>query len=296
MDTLIMFLIVIGSIVMIANVIIYILFMRKMRDVISSGVKPDNAMLLSGLILIIFFLGGYVFIIIKSKPNLMIALVLFFGSFFVSLAIILMNKLIQTSKNRSLEIAQVLISIIDSYGPNIQGHSLHVKNLMTTFYEYLPRNLREDYSIISIEYAALFHDIGKLDIPSEILNKEEPLTSDEWKLMRNHPKQSVRMLREIRSFDYIADWILYHHERIDGEGYFYKKGDSIPFLSRMLAIADAYSSMTMGRTYRKKMSHEEALEIIKQEEGKQFDEKLAEIFISIPKEKLIACMPTINKY
>jgi len=226
----------------------------------------------------------------------MIALVLFFGSFFVSLAIILMNKLIQTSKNRSLEIAQVLISIIDSYGPNIQGHSLHVKNLMTTFYEYLPRNLREDYSIISIEYAALFHDIGKLDIPSEILNKEEPLTLDEWELMRNHPKQSVRMLREIRSFDYIADWILYHHERIDGEGYYFKKGEAIPFLSRMLAIADAYSSMTMGRTYRKKMSHEEALEIIKQEEGKQFDEKLAEIFISIPKEKLIACMPTINKY
>ena len=63
----------------------------------------------------------------------------------------------------------------------------------------------------------------------------------------------------------------------------------------MLAIVDAYSSMTMGRTYREKISHEEAIEIIKKEEGKQFDEELAEIFISIPKEMLMDCMPT-NKY
>ena len=59
---------------------------------------------------------------------------------------------------------------------------------MVTFYEYLPRNLKEDYNLISIEYAALFHDIGKLEIPSEVLNKNEALTEDEWKLMRTHPQ------------------------------------------------------------------------------------------------------------
>ena len=294
MNTLIMILVFAGVIVMSGNTVIYILFMRKMRDVISGGVKLDKVMLWFGLVLILFFLVGYIFIVSRLNPNLMIALVLFFGSFFVSLEILLMNKLIKTTKSRALEIAQVLISIIDSYGPNIQGHSLHVKNLMVTFYEYLPRNLKEDYNLISIEYAALFHDIGKLEIPSEVLNKNEALTEDEWKLMRTHPQKSVRLLRAITSFDYIADWILYHHERMDGEGYFFKKGDFIPFPSKMLAIADAYSSMTMGRTYRKKISHEEAIEIIRAEEGKQFDEELAEMFISIPKEKIIECLPTIK--
>ena len=134
MDIIVLLLIIIGAIVMVGNIIVYIMFMLKMRDVISGGVKPDNAMLVLGLILIIFFLGGYIFILVKSEVNLMIALVLFFGSFFVSLSILLMNKLIKTTKSRSLEIAQVLISIMDSYGPNIKGHSLHVKNLMVTFF------------------------------------------------------------------------------------------------------------------------------------------------------------------
>ena len=294
MDTLIAILIIIGTIVMSGNVVIYILFMRKMRDVISGGVKPDSAMLLLGLFLIVFFLAGYLFIGVRLNPNLIIALVLFFGSFFVSLSILLMNKLINTTKSRSLEIAQVLISIMDSHGPNIQGHSLHVKNLMVIFYEYLPRNLKDEYSLVSIEYAALFHDIGKLEIQNEVLNKKDALSEDEWKIMRTHPQQSVRLLRAIRSFDYIADWILYHHERIDGEGYYFKKGDLIPFPSKMLAIADAYSSMTLGRTYREKKSHEEAIETIRKEEGKQFDEELAEIFVSIPKEKITECLPTIN--
>lgn len=292
MDIIVLILIIIGAIVMVGNIIVYIMFMLKMRDVISGGVRPDNAMLVLGLILIVFFLGGYIFILIKSEVNLMIGLVLFFGSFFVSLSILLMNKLIKTTKSRSLEIAQVLISIMDSYGPNIKGHSLHVKNLMVTFFNQIPRNMREEYSLVSIEYAALFHDIGKLEIPNDILNKEGTLTEEEWKLMRTHPQQSVRLLREIKSFDYIADWILYHHERVDGNGYYFKNSESIPFPSKMLAIVDAYSAMTMGRTYKEKISHEEAIEIIKKEEGKQFDEELAEIFISIPKEMLMDCMPT----
>ena len=98
MDIIVLVLIIIGAIVMIGNIIVYIMFMLKMRDVISGGVRPDNAMLVLGLILIIFFLGGYIFILIKSEVNLMIALVLFFGSFFVSLSILLMNKLIKTTK------------------------------------------------------------------------------------------------------------------------------------------------------------------------------------------------------
>ena len=131
MDTLVLVLILVGAANMVANIIFYIIFMIKMKDVISGGVKKDNIMIAVGLILIVFFLIGYIYVSIFTKPILMTALILFFGSLFVSVVIVLMRHLIQTSKERSLELAQILISVIDARGPNLQGHSMHVKNLMT---------------------------------------------------------------------------------------------------------------------------------------------------------------------
>ena len=294
MDTLVLVLILVGAAIMVANIVFYIIFMIKMKDVISGGVKRDNIMISIGLILIVFFLIGYVYVGIFAKPVLMTALILFFGSLFVSVVIVLMRHLVQTSKERSLEIAQILISVIDSHGPNLQGHSMHVKNLMTVFYKHLPHYLKSDYNLVSLEYAALFHDIGKVTMPEEILNKEGNLNEEEAALMRTHPQVGVRLLRPIKSFDYISDWILYHHERMDGQGYFYKKGDSIPFPSKLIAIIDAYSAITMGRVYSAPRTYEEAIEIIKSESGSKFDPELVDIFVSIPKEEIIACNPKIQ--
>ena len=291
METLIIVLILIGSANMVANIIFYILFTIKMKDVISGGVKRDNIMIAIGLILIVFFLFGYVYVTIYAKPSLVTGLILFFGSIFVSVVIILMNRLIKTSKERSLEIAQILISVIDSRDSKLQGHSMHVKNLMTLFYKYLPRHLKTDYNLVSLEYAALLHDIGKLCMPEEILKNEGHLNDEEKALMRTHPQMAVRLLRPIRSFDLIADWILYHHERIDGQGYYFKNADSIPFPSKIIAVVDAYSAITMGRAYSDPQTHEEAIEILKKEAGKKFDEELVEIFSLIPKEELLACAP-----
>lgn len=295
MDVLILVLIWVGAVNMVSNIIFYIMFSFKMRDVISGGVKKDNVMIIIGLILIIFFLLGYIYVAIAADPSLVTAFILFFGSLFVTLMIILLNRLIKTSKERSLEIAQILISVIDSRGPNLQGHSLHVKNLMTVFYKHLPRNLKGDFNLVSLEYAALLHDIGKLEMPLEILNKEGNLNEEEQEIMRSHPQVGVRILRPIKSFDYIADWILYHHERVDGNGYYFKKEDSIPFPSKMIAIIDAYSAITMGRVYSEPKSHEEALEIIKSFAGIKYDKELVDIFVSIPKEEIVACAPKIEK-
>ena len=295
METLILVLILVGAANMVANIVFYIIFTIKMKDVISGGVKRDNVMIAVGLILIVFFLIGYVYVSIFGETNLMTGLILFFGSLFVSVVIVLMRHLIQTSKDRSLEIAQILISVIDSRGPNLQGHSLHVKDLMTVFYKHLPRYLKADYNLVSLEYAALLHDIGKLGMPEEILNKEGHLNEEEEALMRTHPQVGVRMLRPIKSFDYISDWILYHHERIDGQGYFFKKAEAIPFPSKLLAIIDSYSAITMGRVYSSPRTYEEAIEIIKSESGSKFDPELVDIFVSIPKEEIIACNPKKNK-
>ena len=295
MEILTLVLILVGAANMVSNIIFYIIFTFRMRDVISGGVKKDNAMIIAGLILIVFFLFGYIYVSIFANPNIVTGFILFFGSLFVSIMIILLRHLVATSKERSLEVAQILISVIDARGPNLQGHSMHVKNLMTVFYKHLPHYLKSDYNLVSLEYAALLHDIGKLGMPEEILNKEGQLNEEEETLMRTHPQLAVRLLRPIKSFDYIADWILYHHERIDGQGYYFKKGDSIPFPSKLIAIIDSYSAITMGRVYSTPHTYEEAIEIIKSESGSIFEPELVDIFVSIPKEEIIACDPKKTK-
>ena len=296
MDILLLVLILLGAAEMVANIVFYIIFMLRMSDVISGGVGKDKAMFITGLILLIFFLIGYVYVGIFVERNIVTSLILFFGSIFVSVVIILLNRLLKTSKERSLEVAQILISVIDSRGPNLQGHSLHVKNLISVFYKHLPRHLKGDCNLVSLEYAALLHDVGKLEMPAELLNKEGHLDEKEEELMKTHPQVAVRLLRPIKSFDYISDWILYHHERVDGNGYYLKKDESIPLPSKMIAIVDAYSAITMGRVYSAPKSHEETLEIIKSESGSKFDEELVEVFLNIPKEELVACTPKITKY
>ncbi len=296
LEIFILVIILIGACNMVSNVVFFIIFMFRMRDVISGGVRRDKVLMSIGLLLIIFFLIGYVYVAIWTKKELLTGLILFFGSLFVSVVILLLTRLIKTSKTRSLEIAQILVTIIDAHGPSLQGHSLHVKNLITLLFKHLPRHLRGDYSLISLEFAALLHDIGKLDIPEDILSKGDNLSEEEWAIMKTHPQIGVRLLRPIKSFDYISDWILYHHERVDGEGYYFKRADSIPFPSKMIAIVDAYSAMALGRAPNKPKTYEEAIEEIKKGAGKQFDEELAEIFVSIPKEEVDACLPKITKY
>lgn len=295
MDVLVLVLILLGAANMVSNIVFYVIFSFRMKDVISGGVRRDNVMVITGLILIVFFLIGYLYIAIYTDAGIIMALVLFFGSFFVTLAIMLLNRLVKTSKQRSLEVSQILISVIDSRAPSLHGHSLHVKNLMTVFYKHLPRSIKGDYNLISLEYAALFHDIGKLEMPIEILNKEGNLTEEEEAIMRTHPQVGVRLLRPIRSFDLIADWILYHHERVDGQGYYYKSADSIPVPSKIIAIIDAYSAITMGRVYSAPKTYEEAVEIIKSNAGAKYDEELVDIFLSIPKEEILACTPKLEE-
>lgn len=233
----------------------------------------------------IFFLGGYIFVGIYADPHLVTSLILFFGSLFVSVVIVLLTRLLRTSKERSLEITEVLADIIDTRGQHNEGHVVHVKNLMDLFYKYLPRQIRSDYSLVSIEYAALLHDVGKSSIPQEIVDKTGELTPEEEEIVRAHPQVTVRLLRGVKSFDYISDWLLYHHEKVDGTGYYFKKGDSIPLPSKMLAICDAYSKLI------KDMDHDAAIAAIQDGVNKDFDEELVHIFVSIPKEDILACLP-----
>ena len=129
-----------------------------------------------------------------------------------------------------------------------------------------------------------------------ILNKPAKLTDDEWTVMRSYPKVGVKIMAPLSTFETISDWILYHHERVDGKGYYGLKADEIPTASKIIAIADTYSAITMRRAYKEPQTYETAIEIIKDVAGTQLDKDLVDIFVMIPKEELVACMPEKVQY
>ena len=283
--------IILGSVIMIVNIIAYIRFIRTSTDLMLSGKHKEPLWENVGLVLLIFFFLGYLGVVIWGKPDLLMAGILFFGSIFVSLALLLMYHLVNSLKNRSLEITETLIGVIDARDTNLNGHSRHVQNLCMCLYKALPSHIKNEINPVNLEYAALLHDVGKLGIPEKILNKPGKLDADEWVIMRNHPKIAMYLLKSVPSFDNIKDWILYHHERMDGKGYYGLPKREIPMAARIIAVCDTYSAITMKRSYKDARTHEEAIEIIKEVAGTQLDPDIVKVFLTIPKSTLIACAP-----
>jgi len=123
----------------------------------------------------------------------------------------------------------------------------------------------------SIEYAAILHDIGMLSIPESVLNKSGKLTDAEWDLVRRHPVIGYNLLRGIPSLNQVSKLVLYHHERYDGKGYpCGLKGETIPIGARVIAVADAFDSMTVKQAYHAAMSPKDALAELGKCAGSQF--------------------------
>ena len=139
--------------------------------------------------------------------------------------------------------------------------------------------LNED-QLKELKTAALFHDIGKISIPDEIINKSEKLTDKEYEIMKTHTEVGYQILRAADEYSGLAIHASSHHERWDGLGYPKGlKGKDIPLYSRIICIADAYEAMTSDRPYRKSQSVDYAVSEIIKYSGSQFDPKLAKIFV-----------------
>lgn len=194
----------------------------------------------------------------------------------------------------SMEILERLVGVIEAGDENLDGHSLHVQNLTMLLYDYLPTQYRAKINPVNLQYASLLLDIGKLGIPRSIIHKKGKLLPAEREFIQKHPEICVEIFSSIASLKKITCWIKYHHERVDGNGYYHLKGKEIPLPSRILAVADTYSAITMERSYRPSLPYENAISELRLVAGKQLDAELVEIFCSIPKSKILVCVNDVR--
>lgn len=125
--------------------------------------------------------------------------------------------------------------------------------------------------------AAILHDIGKVTVPSSILDKLGTLNDHEWEIVRRHPEAGADMLSGIAGYDGVARVVLAHHERFDGLGYPRGlSGEEIPIAARLICVVDAYDAMTNHRPYRKLLTHGEAIVELEAGAGSQFDLSVVE--------------------
>jgi len=157
-------------------------------------------------------------------------------------------------------------------------HCLRVALMAIAFGRFLGM---DKAAMETLGLCGLLHDIGKVKVPSEVLNKPGRLNPEEWGQMTRHPELGSTMLRQHHQLDpIVADAALSHHERLDGRGYPNRAGESqISHFARIIAIVDAYDAITSDRCYRRGRSPAEALRILFRERGKHFDIDLTEAFI-----------------
>jgi diguanylate cyclase (GGDEF)-like protein/putative nucleotidyltransferase with HDIG domain len=183
--------------------------------------------------------------------------------------------------SKDLSIIYALAATVDARDHYTCSHSKKVSEYAIAIAEAL--NL-EPLEINKLGTCALLHDIGKIGISDEILTKQCELTAEEWEEIKAHPQLGATIVSHVGHLAPYILGILHHHERYDGSGYPRGlKGEEIPLEARILAIADAFAAMTSERPFSNTLSYEEALEEIKRGAGKQFDPKLAEVFLSIAK-------------
>lgn len=169
-----------------------------------------------------------------------------------------------------------LIKALEASSPWTAGHTERVVHYAMAIGRELNLS-REELERLKI--AALLHDIGKIGVPDYILNKPEKLDEEERLIVKGHTMKAEEILLSLRPCGDIIQEIKYHHERWDGKGFYGIRGEAIPFIARIIAVADAFDAMTTDRPYRKRLSFQEAASEIEQASGTQFDPIVVDAFL-----------------
>lgn len=193
------------------------------------------------------------------------------------------NEKLEDSKEQLeqayLDMVQTLRYTVEAKDSYTRGHSDRVSEYSVLIGKKLGLPAEQ---IKTLRIGGLFHDIGKIGIPDSILLKPAKLTDEEYSQIKNHPSIGAHILGSAAIFQDIIPIVKHHHERYDGNGYPSRlKGEEIPYLARIAAVADTFDAMTSRRSYRGPIDIEHVKEEIKRCEGTQFDPQIAEVFIEI---------------
>jgi energy-coupling factor transport system substrate-specific component len=191
------------------------------------------------------------------------------------------NRMVEMGKQTVKTIARA----VDAKDPRTGGHSRRValySSQMAREYGLSEKDCQD------IDWAASLHDIGKIAIPDNILNKPSRLTDEEYATMKSHTRRGAEILEGFTLIEHIKEGALYHHERYDGRGYPQGlKGEEIPLYGRIIGVADAFDAMTANRIYRNQMDIDYVLDELRKGRGTQFDPRVVDIFLAILEEGTI---------
>jgi putative nucleotidyltransferase with HDIG domain len=183
-------------------------------------------------------------------------------------------------ENDFLEVVRRWGDSIESKDHYTQGHCVRVADLACALWTRV--NTGDATSLFWFRIGALLHDVGKLMVPADVLNKPGKLTDDEWAMVRRHPTAGVELLADIEFPWDVRPIVESHHERWDGKGYPHGlAGNDIPLTARVLCIADVYDALTSQRSYKKAFANDEAIDIMRADVGRQFDPALFPVFEEI---------------
>lgn len=197
---------------------------------------------------------------------------------------VLQNR--ERMRTQFINTIRALEKALQAKSPYTEGHSRRVAEKSAELARALglPRE-----QIRQIELGALFHDIGKIGIRDEILNKQGHLTESEYEHIKLHPIVAEQILSPIEELRPVVDIVKHEHERWDGQGYpDGLRGNQIPLGARIIAIADAWDSMVYDRVYRRALRHEDALREIEKAAGTQFDPDCVRIFVQLERARAAA--------
>ncbi|MCR5283307.1 MAG: HD-GYP domain-containing protein [Lachnospiraceae bacterium] len=220
--------------------------------------------------------------VVYVYPSIITTIVLIIAVSTIVKNITYMNETIRTHgqiKALSVEVMEALAHTIDAKDEYTRGHSVRVAKYSKMIAEKMGLNAEECENVY---YMGLLHDIGKIGVPNEIINKPARLTDDEYGVIKKHPVTGFDILAEIKTRPDLATGARWHHERYDGSGYpDHKTGEEIPLPARIISVADSYDAMTSNRSYRKYLPQDVVRGEIEANIGTQFDEQPARAMLQI---------------
>ncbi len=255
----------------------------------------DRVGLITSVVLMLIQFPGYIIGIVENKNYS--SLPGMFGGILTIIAMILIhrsNKKIEESRNNEMDTlrkqqkfsqnlfeqtARALVNSIDAKDTYSHGHSLRVAEYSRMIAQNMGKDEEECYRIY---YTALLHDVGKIGISDNIINKKGKLTKEEYDVIKEHPVMGFQILSSISEYPYLSIGAHYHHERYDGKGYpDGLTGKTIPEIARIISVADSYDAMSSNRSYRSAIPQHLIREEIVKGRGSQFDPEIADIMLKL---------------